>query len=92
MELHEGKLFKKQSIIYPSVLIIFHLNFVWMLLTESEKGNEGNVTSYKGSDWIRLVFAHPFPLNNGAPIVSANFISDGKVMATYRVAYGVRFT
>ncbi len=29
----------------------------------------------KGSDWIRLVFAHPFPLNSGAPI-----------MATYRVA------
>ncbi len=33
----------------------------------------------KGSDWIRLVFAHPFPLNSGAPISSANFISDGKV-------------
>ncbi len=30
----------------------------------------------KGSDWIRLEFAHPFPLNNGAPIASANFISD----------------
>ncbi len=26
----------------------------------------------KGSDWIRLVFAHPFPLNNGAPVASAN--------------------
>ncbi len=29
----------------------------------------------KGSDWIRLVFAHTFPLNSGAPIASANFIS-----------------
>ncbi len=27
----------------------------------------------KGSDWIRLVFAHPFPFNSGAPIASANF-------------------
>ncbi len=33
----------------------------------------------KGSDWIRLVFAHVFPLNSRAPIASANFISDGKV-------------
>ena len=33
----------------------------------------------KGSDWIRLVFAHPFPVNSGAPIASGNFISDGKV-------------
>ncbi len=32
----------------------------------------------KGSDWIRLVFAHPFPFNNGAPVASTNFISDGK--------------
>ncbi len=42
-------------------------------------------TSVKGSDWIRLVFAYPFPVNSGAPIASANFISDGKVMATYGV-------
>ncbi len=28
----------------------------------------------KGSDWIRLVFVHLFPLNSGAPIASANFI------------------
>ncbi len=28
----------------------------------------------KGSDRIRLVFAHPFPLNSGAPIASAKFI------------------
>ena len=28
----------------------------------------------KGSNWIWLVFAHPFPLNSGAPIASANFI------------------
>ncbi len=33
----------------------------------------------KGFDWIRLVSAHPFPLNNGTPVASANFISDGKV-------------
>ena len=33
----------------------------------------------KGSDWIRLEFAHPFPLNSRAPIASANFISYGKV-------------
>ncbi len=35
--------------------------------------------SKKGSDWIRLVFAHLFPLNNGAPVASANLISGGKV-------------
>ncbi len=33
----------------------------------------------KGSSWIRLVFAHPFPSNSGAPLASGNFISDGKV-------------
>ena len=37
----------------------------------------------KGSDWIRLVFSHPFPLNSGAPIASGNFISDGKVQHTH---------
>ncbi len=38
-------------------------------------------------DRIRLVFAHPFPLNCGAPFASANFISDGKVqVSTYGVA------
>ncbi len=31
----------------------------------------------KGSDWISLVFAHPFPWNSKAPIASVNFISDG---------------
>ncbi len=36
----------------------------------------------KGSDWIRLVFAHPFALNGRAPIPSANFISDGKVQVS----------
>ena len=36
----------------------------------------------KGSDWIRLVFAHPFPLNSEAPIASANLISDGKVQVS----------
>ncbi len=46
----------------------------------------------KGSDWIRLVFAHLFPLNSRAPIASGNFILDGKVQvspllyATYGVA------
>ncbi len=39
---------------------------------------------YNGSDWIRLVFAHPFPLNSGAPIASANFISDRKVHYTHQ--------
>ncbi len=32
----------------------------------------------EGSDLVRLVFAHPFPLNNRAPIASANVASDGK--------------
>ena len=32
----------------------------------------------KGSDLIRLVF----PLNNGAPVASANFYSDGKVQVS----------
>ena len=36
----------------------------------------------KGSDWIWLVFAHPLPLNNGAPVASTNFISDGKVQVS----------
>ncbi len=36
----------------------------------------------KGSDWIRLEFAHPFPMNSEAPIASANFISDGKVQVS----------
>ncbi len=36
----------------------------------------------KGSDWIRLVFAHPFPLNNRALVASANFILDGKVQVS----------
>ena len=40
----------------------------------------------KGSDWIRLVFAHPFPLNSEAPIASANFISNGKFQVS---PYGV---
>ena len=41
---------------------------------------------HKGSGWIRLVFAHPFPLNSGAPIASANFISDGKVQLMVELA------
>ena len=36
----------------------------------------------KGSDRIRLVFAHPFPLNSGAPTAFANFISDGNVQVS----------
>ncbi len=40
-------------------------------------GKSGVASSSKGSDWIRPVFAHPFPLNSGAPIASGNF------MATY---------
>ncbi len=38
--------------------------------------------SAKRSDWIRLVFAHPFPLNSGAPIAPANFIVDDKVLVS----------
>ena len=41
-----------------------------------------NIFLIKGSDWIRLVFAHPSPLNSGAPIASANLISDGKVQVS----------
>ena len=44
---------------------------------------DAQVIYTKGSDWIRLVFAHPFKLNSGAPIASANFISDGKVQHTH---------
>ncbi len=52
--------------------------WLWTLvLTECDK-----ITVNKGSDWIRLVFAHPFPLNSGAPIAPANFISDGKVQVS----------
>ncbi len=40
----------------------------------------------KGSDWITPVYANPFPLNSRAAIVSANFISDGKVQVS---PYGV---
>ena len=32
--------------------------------------------SGKGSDWIRLAFVQPFPLNCGAPVTFANFIPD----------------
>ncbi len=34
---------------------------------------------HKGSDWIRLEFAHPFPLNSGAAIVSANGVASSSV-------------
>ena len=34
--------------------------------------------SAKGSDWMRLIFAFPFPLNSGAHIASAHFISNSK--------------
>ncbi len=40
----------------------------------------------EGSDWIRLVFAHPFPLNSRAPIALGNFISDGKVQVSPHLA------
>ena len=38
----------------------------------------------KGSDWIRLAFAHLFPLNRKAPMVIGydNFISDSKVLVS----------
>ena len=41
-----------------------------------------NNVKVKGYDWIRLVFAHLFPLNNGAPVAYANLISDGKVQVS----------
>ncbi len=44
------------------------------------EGNDAYII--KGSDWIRLVFAHPFPLNSRAPIASANFIAHGKVQVS----------
>ncbi len=37
---------------------------------------------HKGSDWIRLVLAHLFPLNSRAPIASANFNANGKVQVS----------
>ncbi len=45
----------------------------------------------RASDWIWLVFAHPFALNNGAPVASANFISDGKVQVSPYLAYHFDF-
>ncbi len=36
----------------------------------------------KGSDWITLVFAHKFPLNNRAPVASTNLFSDDKVQVS----------
>ncbi len=36
-------------------------------------GGKWKPVSPKGSDWIRLVFAHPFPLNNRAPVASTSF-------------------
>ncbi len=38
------------------------------------KAQRNTLGEHKRSDWIRLVFAHPFPLNCRAPIASANFI------------------
>ncbi len=35
----------------------------------------------QGSDWLILVFAHPFPLDSRAFIDFAHFISDGKLGA-----------
>ena len=34
----------------------------------------------KGSDWKRLVFAHPFPLNKGAPVVPALMMELAQLM------------
>ncbi len=54
------------------VLVLYFKNLFYQV--DSQK-----LSARKGSDWIGLVFAHPFPLNNGAPVASTNFISDGKV-------------
>ncbi len=48
------------------------------------------LSNRKVSDWIRLVFAHPFPLNSGAPIASGNFISDGKAQVSPYLAIPLR--
>ena len=48
----------------------------WPLITEAIQNYFG-ILHRKGSDWIRLVFAHPFPLNIGAPIASANCPTNG---------------
>ncbi len=73
-------------------LIIF-LKMLLQKLFPLEKGPVEKILGFlmvmplaKGSDCIRLVFAHPSPLNSGAPIASANFISDGKVQVC---PYGV---
>ncbi len=51
---------------------------------QSSSSDWGGVSILKGSDSIRLIFAHSFPLNSGAPFASVNFISDGKVqVSTY---------
>ncbi len=44
-----------------------------LLIKECFVGRYFQTFRSKGSDWIRLVFAHPFPLNSRAPIASANF-------------------
>ncbi len=62
----------------------FNIHTIWFLYIQSGcymiKHNHSE--EVKGSDWIRLVFAHPFPLNSRAPIASGNFISDGKVQVS----------
>ncbi len=52
----------------------FPVEIIYFLDEAKEEGSTS-----KGSDWIRLVFAHLFPLNSGAPIASGNIISDGKI-------------
>ncbi len=72
----------------------FHWDSQWKVQTPESKPTRvpemppgcyiiiANIFRQKGSDWIRLEFAHPFPLNSGAPIAYANFISDGKVQVS----------
>ncbi len=45
-------------------------------------GTEKHKDKSKGSDWLRLAFGYRFPLNSGAPVACANFISDGTHSST----------
>ncbi len=82
----QGCLVNNQRIVFNSQLYPSHMSSA----NYSQPGNNtGNNWLTKGSDWIRLVFAHPFPLNSGAPIAFANFISDGKFQVSPYWGLGV---
>ncbi len=63
------------SLTYDPVSNIMFKNKLELLHTTTIQAIQYTVNfTAKGSDWKRLIFAHPFPLNSGAPIASANFI------------------